>query len=187
MTPTWDETNWPPAIASLDPAIRNLALAYANEELAAGRHPDRALSFAISKARADQDELGAGATGIYVRANEGKWAIFSDASDAFYTFDDYEDALRRGGEIARSRGLPLLVASSDGAILEQREPTFAGQALHLEPGEGGWIVRGPGGVASYTNKKDGMDAARDMARELGADLIVHRRDGSVQERRHYAH
>ena len=189
MTPTWDETNCPPAIASLDPAIRGLALNYANAEITAGRHPDRALSFGIAKALAtDESDLGADASGLYVQSADGKWVIFSDASDDRYDFDSYEDALRRATEIAHARSLPILVLTSDGGVVEKWEvaPNSHGDvALHLQPGAGGWIVRGPASQSVFPTKKAGLSAARDQARGLGADLIVHYRDGSVQERHNF--
>ncbi|MFO0749526.1 MAG: DUF2188 domain-containing protein [Myxococcota bacterium] len=189
-TPTWTEAHCPPAFMSLPDDIRGLALDFANAELEAGRHPDRALSFGIAKAFAiDTDDLGADATGFYIQAEDDRWVIFSDASDDRYTFDNYEDALRRGSELARARKLSLVVMTSDGGVIEKYELSGddGAPALHLQPGSEGWILRGgEGGREVYPTKKEGLVNARERAKELGIDLVVHYRDGSVQARKAYA-
>jgi hypothetical protein len=187
-TLTWTEANCPPAITSLPKGLRAVALAYVNAEIEAGRHPDRALSYGIAKAFAnDGDDLGPDATGLFIQAEGDRWVIFSDASEDRYTFDDYEDALRRGGELARARKLPLLVMSSDGGILEKYEFSEDGGAgLQVRPTASGWLVLGPEGRAEYATKKDALADARVWAREFGVDLVVHYRDGTVQARTSYA-
>jgi hypothetical protein len=186
---TWTESNCPPAFSSLPDGIRGLALALANAELDAGRHPDRALSFGIAKAMAlDAAELGADATGLYIRAEGNRWVIFSDTGSDCYTFDDYEDALHRGSELARARMLPLLVMTSDGGVIEKYDvtPDHGHRLMRLQPGSDGSILHGPFEHEVFPTKKEGLAVARARAQELGLDLVVHRRDGTVQERRTFA-
>lgn len=190
MSLTWTETDCPPAIASLPDAIRGAALSFANAELEAGRNPERALSFGIARAMAtDDDALGAAATGIFIQPTATAWVIFSDAGEERYTFVDYEDALRRGGEIARTRRLPLVVVNSEGGVIESWE--FSGKggdtALHLQPGaDGVWFVRGPDGLAEFPSRKQGFEAARERARALDVDLVIHFRGGEVERRTRFA-
>jgi hypothetical protein len=126
--PTWDEANCPPAIASLPDDIQDEALTFANRAREAGRHPDRAISFGIAKALAARGAvLGEHPTTIYVIGEcTHRWVITSDDSDVHYTFDEYEDALRRGQELARARGLPMVALSSKGGVLERYDHDDAG-------------------------------------------------------------
>jgi len=189
-TQTWTEADCPPAFASLPDPVRGHALAYANTELEAGRNPERALSFGIARALAtDDDALGADATGIFIQPGNNAWVIFSDAGEERYTFVDYEDALRRGGEIARARHLPLVVVNLEGGVIESWEFSEKGgdSALHLQPGaDGRWFVRGPDGLSESPTRKHAFEAARERAKALDVDLIIHFRGGAVERRTHFA-
>ncbi|MCB9732601.1 MAG: DUF2188 domain-containing protein [Deltaproteobacteria bacterium] len=186
-TPYWTLENCPPAITSLPSKVRGLALDYANTELKEGRHPDRAISYGIARAFAlDESELGKNATALYVHGEDGQWTLISDKTDKEkgYTFDNYEDALRRGSELARSRSLPLIVLSDEGAVLEKWEVTSdtGGPVFHVQPSLKGWVVRGPDGHKEYGTKKESLEAARKRARKANADLVIHYQDGTIQSR-----
>lgn len=190
-TPHWTTENCPPAIQSLPAKVRGLALDYANTELAEGRHPDRAISYGIARAFSlDASELGANASALYIHGEGGRWTLVSDKSDGDegYTFDGYEDALRRGSELARSRALPLVVLSEEGAVLEKWEvtPESGGPVFHVQPSVNGWVVRGPDGHKEFPTKKAGLEDARARASEAHADLVVHYQDGSVQSRQSHS-
>jgi len=188
-TPNWTTTDCPPAIASLPVAIRRAALRYANAELEGGRNPERALSFGIARAMAtDDDVLGEDATGIFMQPTDAAWVIFSDAGEERYTFTDYEDALRRAGEIARARSLPLVVVNGEGGVIESWEFSHTGSdnELHLQPSTDGWLVNGPDGLAEFVTRKEGFVAARKRAKELDVDLVIHHRGGAVERRTRFA-
>ena len=187
--PTWNETTCPPAIRTLPDDVRDAALDFANAELRAGRHPDRAVSFGIARAFSlDEDELGRDAARFIVQCEGEQWVLCSDASDERYVFDDYEEALRRGSELARARQLPLFVFGAEGSLIGSYELDGQGGSdmIHLVPGKSGWVIRGPEGPKVFETKKEGLTSARAMAKELGLDLVVHYQDGSVQEHLSYA-
>ncbi|HRE88547.1 MAG TPA: DUF2188 domain-containing protein [Myxococcota bacterium] len=187
--PTWTETSAPPAITTLPEEVREAALGFANAELANGRHPDRAISFGIARALSlDDDKLGRDAERFCVQFEGEQWVLCSDVSEERYAFDSYEEALRRGSELGRARGLPLFVFAADGGLIGSYEfdAEASGDAIHLVPGETGWVVRTPDGPEVFETKKQGLAAARAMARERGSDLIVSYRDGSIEKHLSYA-
>lgn len=59
---------------------------------------------------------------------------------------------------------------------------------HVVPHEDGWAVKGEGNeryTAVYDHQDDAIDRARDIARNYGSSVIIHRRDGSIRDRRSY--
>ncbi len=59
---------------------------------------------------------------------------------------------------------------------------------HVVPHPEGWAVKGEGnerytGVFDYQD--DAIDRAREIAQNYGSDVIIHRKDGSIRDRRSY--
>lgn len=54
--------------------------------------------------------------------------------------------------------------------------------------DGGWAVKAEGSeryTAIYQHRDDAIERARQIASNYGSDVIIHRRDGSIQDRRSY--
>ncbi len=59
---------------------------------------------------------------------------------------------------------------------------------HVVPHEDGWAVRGAGNervTATYEYQDDAIRRARKIARNYGSTVIIHRKDGSIRDRRSY--
>ena len=56
---------------------------------------------------------------------------------------------------------------------------------HVVPHPEGWAVTGEGNekyTAVYEHQSDAIKRAKEIARNYGADVIIHRQDGSIRER-----
>lgn len=65
---------------------------------------------------------------------------------------------------------------------------MAGKNQHVVPSSSGWSVRGTGASRAtrvFSTRREALDFARRIARNNGADLIVHKRDGFVSARTSY--
>jgi len=59
---------------------------------------------------------------------------------------------------------------------------------HVVPNKGKWSVRGEGNTrrtATYDTQAEAIDHARDIARNQGSELLIHRRNGQIRERDSY--
>lgn len=59
---------------------------------------------------------------------------------------------------------------------------------HVVPHPEGWAVKGAGNeryTAIYDYQDDAIDRAREIARNYGSDVIIHRADGTVRDRISY--
>ncbi|MCB9291452.1 MAG: DUF2188 domain-containing protein [Lewinellaceae bacterium] len=59
---------------------------------------------------------------------------------------------------------------------------------HVVPHPEGWAVKGEGNeryTAVFDYQEDAIGRARDIARNYGADVIIHRKDGSIRDRISY--
>jgi hypothetical protein len=57
--------------------------------------------------------------------------------------------------------------------------------IHVMPAKSGWEVREAGTfepISAHASPEDAVVAARQLARETGADVVVHTADGSVRAR-----
>jgi len=59
---------------------------------------------------------------------------------------------------------------------------------HVVPRGNGWAVRGEGNkkdTAHTDNKKPAEDIARDIARNQGGEVVIHGRNGRIQDKDSY--
>jgi uncharacterized protein YdaT len=59
---------------------------------------------------------------------------------------------------------------------------------HVVPNEDGWAVRGEGNqriTASYNYQDDAIDRAKEIAKNYGSSIIIHRADGTIRDRISY--
>jgi hypothetical protein len=59
---------------------------------------------------------------------------------------------------------------------------------HVVPHPEGWAVKGEGNTrytATYKYQDDAIERAKDIAKNYGSDVIIHREDGSIRDRMHY--
>jgi hypothetical protein len=59
---------------------------------------------------------------------------------------------------------------------------------HVVPHDEGWAIKGEGNeryTAIYESQEDAIKRAREIAISYRADLIIHRRDGTIRDRRTY--
>ena len=59
---------------------------------------------------------------------------------------------------------------------------------HVVPHEEGWAVKGEGNekyTAVYDYQDDAIDRAKDIAKNYGSDVIIHRKDGTIRDRISY--
>jgi hypothetical protein len=57
--------------------------------------------------------------------------------------------------------------------------------IHVMPGKHGWEVREQGTfepVSAHPSPEDAVNAARQIARRSGAEVVVHDPDGSIRDR-----
>ncbi len=62
---------------------------------------------------------------------------------------------------------------------------MAGKNQHVVPHEGDWAVRGAGNsrITSFHNTKDeAIEAAREIAINQQSELVIHGRDGLIQDK-----
>lgn len=63
-----------------------------------------------------------------------------------------------------------------------------GKSQHVVPRDGGWAVRGEGNdrdTKRFRTQKDAIDAARRIAKNNRAEVLIHGRDGRIRERHSY--
>ena len=59
---------------------------------------------------------------------------------------------------------------------------------HVVPNNGKWSVRGAGNsrrTATYDTQAEAITHAREIARNQGSELLIHRRDGRIRDRNSY--
>ena len=59
---------------------------------------------------------------------------------------------------------------------------------HVVPHEEGWAVKGEGNeryTAIYKYQRDAIERAKDIAKNYGSSVIIHREDGTIRDRMSY--
>lgn len=76
-----------------------------------------------------------------------------------------------------------------GKVLKTREnPDVSEKDRHVVPHGDGWAVRSPKSKRAsqvFDTKKDAMERGIEIARNNATALVVHGRDGKIQDRREY--
>ena len=189
----WSQNDHPPAFDSLDDTVRDAAIERANELLADGAHPHRALSVGIARAREAEQGLATdeppGAM-IHVAASDGRWWLWADGDqDDALGFLDYEDALRRAGELAKQHRSGVYVSNSQGDLIEKFEVYDAAEGtISVAPHRDGWVIRkigDPKVAEQRSTKREAVSLGREMARDCGATLRIHYKSGKLQSETDY--
>ncbi len=63
-----------------------------------------------------------------------------------------------------------------------------GKNQHVVPSDDGWGVRGEGNdrlTSRHQTQSDAIDAARDIARNERAEVVIHGRDGKIRDKDSY--
>ena len=94
--------------------------------------------------------------------------------------------LSKGQLIAGAAGLAA-AATAAGAVLYKTKSGSGNRTVyHVKPDGEGWVVKGDGAeraVSTHDTKKEALTAARELAHgKAPSQLVVHKSDGSVQEK-----
>lgn len=107
--------------------------------------------------------------------------------------DDRSDtgsSLSTGVKVATAVGVTAAVVAL-AAVVRKRTSGGKRTVFHLEPDDEGWCltIEGEGKVeARFDTKEDGLEAARELAHQASpSELVIHRADGSEQDRHRYEH
>lgn len=97
--------------------------------------------------------------------------------------------LSKGQLIAGAAGLAA-AATAAGAVLYKRKSGSGHRTVyHVKPNGEGWAVEGDGAeraASTHETKKEALSAARELAhKKVPSQLVVHKADGSVQEKFSY--
>jgi len=97
--------------------------------------------------------------------------------------------LSKGQLIAGAAGLAA-AATAAGAVLYKRKSGSGHRTVyHVKPNGEGWAVEGDGAeraTSTHETKKEALSAARELAhKKVPSQLVVHKADGSVQEKFSY--
>jgi hypothetical protein len=84
----------------------------------------------------------------------------------------------------------LAAAATAGAVLYKTKGGSGHRTVyHVKPNGDGWAVKGAGAkraASTHSTKKEALEAARELAHgKVPSQLVVHRADGSVQEKLSY--
>jgi hypothetical protein len=63
-----------------------------------------------------------------------------------------------------------------------------GKNQHVVPKNGQWAVRGAGNTKAtrvFATQGEAISAAREIARNQGAELVIHRPNGTIREKNSY--
>ena len=59
---------------------------------------------------------------------------------------------------------------------------------HVVPAKDGWAVKGAGSPKAtkvFATQKEAIEKAREIAKNQGSELLIHRRDGRIREKNTY--
>lgn len=74
-------------------------------------------------------------------------------------------------------------------LLRQPELRMEKKSVHVVPSsKSGWIVKNGGASKAsknFNDKSTAVEWARDRSRSKGSELVIHRRDGMIQEKNSY--
>jgi hypothetical protein len=81
--------------------------------------------------------------------------------------------------------LVTIVLKGKGGKSRRRKKTHN---QHVVPNEDGWAVKGEGNdriTAKYDYQDDAIRRATEIAKNYSSDIIIHREDGTIRDRRSY--
>ena len=96
--------------------------------------------------------------------------------------------LSKGKILAGAAGLAA-AATAAGAVIYKKKSNSGRTVYHVKPDGEGWTVKGDGAErasSTHGTKKEALTAARELAHnKVPSQLVVHKADGSVQEKWSY--
>lgn len=78
--------------------------------------------------------------------------------------------------------------TSEGGVLKERTRTISKKGIHVVPHEGGWAVKREGAIRAssvHDRKADALESARDLSRKNRVEVVIHGKDGKIQDRDSY--
>lgn len=63
-----------------------------------------------------------------------------------------------------------------------------GKNQHVVPKDGGWAVKGAGNekvTKNFDTQKGAIDYGREIAKNQGSELVIHRKDGTIRDKDSY--
>jgi hypothetical protein len=193
----FDETDYPPAMQTLNEDLRGRAIEEANRLLDIGYTSARATSLAIARAQGKDEHRASGKAtpALHVMFADHQWVIWpEDMEEPTHRFNLMEDAYRRAHQLAVERGADVYVFGPAGELIEKNEMDSAGldgadaSTIEVSPYESGWVVQrmGPERLFQrFPTKREAVAMARDRARDVNARLVIRYASGEVQERHDY--
>lgn len=131
-----------------------------------------------------------GGSGYHLLSTADGWTIcIAGRNGPDAVFDDFGPALKRVCELGRDAKSLVYIHGVTGAVFDRYDYTnirTPDGALHVRPGDSGWIVEIRGetpSVEAFATKREAIEHARPMAERMGVALVTHYADGAVQKRR----
>jgi hypothetical protein len=97
--------------------------------------------------------------------------------------------LSKGQLIAGAAGLAAAATAAGAVLYKMKSGSGHRTVYHVKPNGEGWAVEGDGAeraTSTHETKKEALSAARELAhKKVPSQLVVHKADGSVQEKFSY--
>lgn len=97
--------------------------------------------------------------------------------------------LSKGQLIAGAAGLAAAATAAGAVLYKMKSGSGHRTVYHVKPNGEGWAVEGDGAErasSTHETKKEALSAARELAhKKVPSQLVVHKADGSVQEKFSY--
>jgi len=97
--------------------------------------------------------------------------------------------LSTGQLIAGAAGLAAAATAAGAVLYKMKSGSGHRTVYHVKPNGEGWAVEGDGAeraASTHETKKEALSAARELAhKKVPSQLVVHKADGSVQEKFSY--
>ena len=97
--------------------------------------------------------------------------------------------LSTGQLIAGAAGLAAAATAAGAVLYKMKSGSGHRTVYHVKPNGEGWAVEGDGAeraTSTHETKKEALSAARELAhKKVPSQLVVHKADGSVQEKFSY--
>jgi hypothetical protein len=132
-----------------------------------------------------------------IAKTDSGWSVRkTGAGRAVKHFENKEEAVEYGKELSRSQGTELFVHGRNGRIQEKNSygrdpypPCSPSPNVWVSPHPDGWAVKREHSVRVsrvFPTKAEAEQYGRGLAQNEGVQLVVQRKDGTIQEHLTYA-